>query len=594
MPNAAPHGRLAASEVSRDESKKCASGPATPWAAPCALCFNRASAGATTRWTGVPIGEGGERGKRDTDRPLLRRPPANATPRRVNKQVGDMGNFVGRAIVAAAFGVTLAIIPANAAAKKTASSNVSQKTGENLKRIGEAYERDDCATVLKLGAPIIDAPDRSGLGDDIAALLFQMLGYCEWKQESKDRAYSHALKGTALDEASDYLWRMRLALEMDLKRDDEAIATIHAMTQGRGAALNSFDVGGMWQFHNHLKNAGKQDLRRRLLQILSSDAYSPDDLFGSNEGFRYAYAEILADAGDSTAARQIIAGLRNASILSKASVDPRFRAFLPASLDFRAAAEAELARDRDAMAIYPNRLAAIVNTAGTLRMLGRPQEAIDLLLAAGPRVADEKEFTDREEYLNWYWDALGRSYEMLGRYDEMVAAFTKGAERKEGSEPNVSQVINLAHAQYGLGRGDEALRTISVFEDGRQSSPYGQMEMHLARGCALAVAGRPADAAPDLAFAREHEKDHPEALADLLLCLGDMDGAAAAFIRRLEDPDRRADALLQLSDYDDPPVTRRPHPIHAGLDVLKKRPDITAAIEKAGGVRRFRLQRGEL
>ena len=83
-------------------------------------------------------------------------------------------------------------------------------------------------------------------------------------------------------------------------------------------------------------------------------------------------------------------------------------------------------------------------------------------------------------------------------------------------------------------------------------------------------------------------------MADLYLCLGDMDGAAAAFIRRLEDPDRRADALLQLSDYDDPPVKRPPHPVHSRLEALKSREDVKAAIEKAGGIRRFRLQRGEL
>src|SRR5688572_32638660 len=104
---------------------------------------------------------------------------------------------------------------------------------------------------------------------------------------------------------------------------------------------------------------------------------------------------MLADGGDSAGARAIIGGLRNTSILSKASVDPRFRAFLPAGFDFRAAGESELARDREVMAIHSDRLAAIVNTAGTLRMLGRPQEAIDLLLAAGPRVADQKEFADR-------------------------------------------------------------------------------------------------------------------------------------------------------------------------------------------------------
>ena len=194
--------------------------------------------------------------------------------------------------------------------------------------------------------------------------------------------------------------------------------------------------------------------------------------------------------------------------------------------------------------------------------------------------------------INWYWDALGRSWHMLGRYDEMVEAFRKGAAAGEDGTPNVSQVINLAQAQNAFGRGDEALRTLAAFADGRKSSPYGEMEMRFARGCAQAVAGRPAEAVADVAFAKAHDKDHGEALADLLLCLGDMDGAAAAFIARLDDPDRRADALEQLSDYDDPPVALPPDPINSRLDALKARPDVKAAIARAGGTRRFHVQAG--
>jgi len=73
-----------------------------------------------------------------------------------------------------------------------------------------------------------------------------------------------------------------------------------------------------------------------------------------------------------------------------------------------------------------------------------------------------------------------------------------------------------------------------------------------------------------------------------------MDGAAAAMMRRLEDPERRAGALLQLSDYDPQPANGPHDPIDLRLDDLKRRADVKAAIERAGGIRRFEVQSGEL
>jgi hypothetical protein len=54
--------------------------------------------------------------------------------------------------------------------------------------------------------------------------------------------------------------------------------------------------------------------------------------------------------------------------------------------------------------------------------------------------------------------------------------------------------------------------------------------------------------------------------------------------------DSRVDALLQLSDYDDPPYPNPGDPTQASLARPKARPDVIAAIARAGGTRRFNLQ----
>jgi tetratricopeptide (TPR) repeat protein len=462
---------------------------------------------------------------------------------------------------------------------------------KRLQRIDAAYKAQDCKTVVQLGAPILDSKRGTGLPSDLEAVLYDLVVGCEAELGSNDAYYAHALRATAIEESSDYLWRARLAGELQKDKYEAAVATVDAMSQGRGAALNAIPISWMGQLDRHLKDSGRTDLRRRLLKLLSGDSYAPGEAYGPPDGFRYSYATLLAEAGEREAARAMVAALDSPYTLQEASLDIRLRGFLPAEPDIRAATERSLVRLREAIARHPDRLGPIVLAANDLRQLGRPAEALQLLGSATGRIDDPNAFTDWAEKHNWWWDEVGRAHSALGHYAEAVEAFGKGAATGEDGQLNVSQVINLAEVQNSFGRGEEALKTLAVFEDPkRKGSPYGEMEMRFARGCAQALAGRHGGSAADLAFARAHETDHPEALSNLLLCLGDMDGAAAAFIRRLDDPDRRAGALLQLSDYDPAPAPRPADPVEARLPALKARADVKAAIARAGGIRRFRVQ----
>jgi hypothetical protein len=217
------------------------------------------------------------------------------------------------------------------------------------------------------------------------------------------------------------------------------------------------------------------------------------------------------------------------------------------------------------------------------------------LEAARPDGPGGKQFTDLDEETNWWWDEMARSYQMLGRYDEAVSAFGHGILAKEDGSPNVSQTINLGHAHVRFGHPERALKTVAVFETASYpASPYGEMEMRLVRGCAQAALGNRTALANDVAYARDHERDHPEALTDLLLCADDMDSAAASMIRRLNDPDKRAGALSQLSTFDPPPPSYPLMPFEKKMAALRERADVQAAIQRAGGVRHIRLQAGEL
>jgi hypothetical protein len=120
------------------------------------------------------------------------------------------------------------------------------------------------------------------------------------------------------------------------------------------------------------------------------------------------------------------------------------------------------------------------------------------------------------------------------------------------------------------------------------------MEYHLARGCATFHLGKTKQAQADLAYMRAHHADHPEALGDLLMCMDRIDDAAAEMILRLGDPERRADALLQLSDYAPLPEGVPPIVVAGAIAKLRERSDVKAAIDSAGGIRKFPIQRPSL
>lgn len=508
------------------------------------------------------------------------------------------GSGLGRARYALQRGRPLLIAVAaalGAAILSTApASGEATRAERNLaivQRMEAAYESDDCGTVLKLGVPLVDAKGGIGLPDEAVAYAYDVVTGCEALAKDLQAAYRHALKGTGLEGSSDYLWRTRFAIELKENRYEAAVATVEAMLRGRGAALNSIPEGWMWRLEQELQKAGLAGPRRRLIEALADNSYAPEEAYGPVDGFRLEYAALLAAAGETEKARAVVATLETPSTLAEASLDPRLRGFFTGEPDVRAAAERSLARHREAFARHPDRIQPLLLVSADLRQLGRPADALRLLQSVAPRIDDPDAFADIDDKRVWWWNELASIHAELGHYDDAVAALRKAAAMDEDGRPNVSQVINLANLQTRYGHGEEALKTLAVFDDpGREMSPYGRVALHYQRGCAKAVAGRPGDAAEDLAFVRAHEKDAEGTLAHLLLCLGDMDGAAASYIAQLDDPDRRSAILLRLSDYDDPPVRVPLGAAETRLLALKQRADVKAAIARAGGTRRFRVQ----
>jgi hypothetical protein len=485
-------------------------------------------------------------------------------------------------VLAAAAAVTAAWGTAAAAAE-----GLTQADMKTLAEIAAAAERGDCAKVVKRSEPLVE---RRGdvLPGQLAAALYDGIAGCALAARDTEKAYAAALRGTAIPESSPELWYIRLGAEQRMKRYGAAAATIEAMADGHGAALNAIPLPELWNLLDDMKSAGAAEARMRALKLLASDRFAPAELFGSNDNFRYVYAQALLSAGDSVSAEPLIHALETPEIVAAASLDPRMRASL-ASTDVRAAAETTLARHRLWLAREPDRLRPLIAVATNLRQLGRAGEALDLLKTAEPRLGKLTAGEDADQ-VNWWWNEVAQTQEALARADETVAAYAMGMKASEGGAPNVSQLINLALAQIRFGRPKDALATLAVRElSAGGASPYGTMLYRHARACALHLLGRGGEAAADVDYVRSHEKDAPGAVTQLFLCLGDMDAAAASAVRRLDDPDLRADMLLQLSDFDLAPPPLATDKAAQNLEALKKRADVQAAVARAGGTRRFNV-----
>jgi tetratricopeptide (TPR) repeat protein len=492
-------------------------------------------------------------------------------------------------IVLLAFSASL-VATAAAATVRATTEKEAQKSVERLSAAFAAADKGDCKKALSLARPIADKPDAAGLNDRGAVAALLIVSRCEYETGQKDGAFADIRRATALEEAPDEVWHVRLAFDLQDKNFERAIETMEAMTQGHGQALNSAPQRWYWTMLSELERTRADALKSRLLKLLSDPAYSPTEPLATTDGFRSRYAGQLAASGNLDEAREMVADLKGASAIARASLDSRLRQFFPKDPDVRAAAERELAEHKRAMQLHPELLEAVNDVAGDLRVLGRPEEALKVLKAAEPGL---QAFEDKGEHLTWWWNSLAQTYGMLGRYDEAVAAFRKGADLTEGGGPNISQRINLAALQNSFGHSDEALKTLAVFQGpGPHGSPYGEMQLYEVRGCAKAFSGQ--DAKAELDYIKAHDRDAPDSLQQVLLCMGDVDGAAAALIRRLDDPDQRSAVLMDASDFDDEPVKWPETARTRASKAMYERADVKAAIERAGGKRRFNVQSGEL
>lgn len=463
--------------------------------------------------------------------------------------------------------------------------------GDALERSFQAaWGRRDCPAIMRLADDRLAAREQLGSRAIDRPLLETGL-FCAASSDDTDRMRRYALAATRLDNASDAAWRTRLWAEAEHGGGNAGVETVVFLARMKPAVLNGAPTYWLTDLDDRLKDTGLADDRLALLAALTAGRYAPADLFVDADTFRLRQARLLVARGDAEGARRIMAALQTPLLLVEACTDPALRALLPPSFDLRAAVEADLARALSDGQARPRHIAPLYRAAQDLRLLGRFDEALATLLRAEQMPGGAAGAADAGENLNWWRDSLAETYYFLDRYDDMVAAYRLAIAAGEQGVANVSQTINLAGTQTDMGRHQAALDTLAGL-DLRLLSPYGQFAARRVHGCAAFALGQTATAEADLAYLLEHRADmalNATMIARLHLCRGDLDTAAAEYIRLLDDPETRTDALSGLADSDPPPAHIQAAADRQGQRQLIARPDVQAAIARAGGVPRIPL-----
>lgn len=473
------------------------------------------------------------------------------------------------------------------------SSDAQQSAAQLLRTVALAAQAQNCQGGLAALKSLLTSPGFNALDHDEKAAAYDLGASCALQTDQNELAYKYATEGTRLKNPSPVALRVRFWLEAHRHKSAEALAMAEKLAATTKDDFNDIPISWFYNLDRDLGNAHDKALQRRLYALLIDRGYAPSEPGVSADAFRTKYAIVLAQSGDLKKAAAVFGPVTDSSELIRASLDRRLRAIVPADFDARAAVERDLNQLQARFGDRADTLRVVLKMAHLLRELGRGDDALALLERNRPDGPQAAKYTDLKSQAGFWWDSLSETRAFLGQYDEAETAMRKGADVKDNGAVNVNETLDLAELQMTHGHDADALTTLASFTPTPDTvSPFGMMVFTYNRGCARFRTGDLPGAKADRAYAVAHERDLPANLQSLLLCMGDLDAAASELIHRLSTPDLSTDALLDLSDYDPAPHPNPADPVEANLAKIKTRPDLMAAIARAGGTRRFRLQGG--
>ncbi len=312
----------------------------------------------------------------------------------------------------------------------------------------------------------------------------------------------------------------------------------------------------------------------------------PDMTLADLDWVRLRLATGLVERDRLDDARPVIAAILSPVVLVRLGIDRRFARLWP-EIESRLGPGADIADAAYVSAAKarfdkkPDSLLARLGYAEALNIASREPEALVVAdVAKTPEALAA--LTDREIWLvNLQAELLADA----GKGDAALARLAAlNATPFAGRPGMIGTIINEVLMAQSLGRPKDALALAEASAAKLPAaSEFGQLYVAQARACALTDLDSKAKAAEAAAPLIANPDANDDAYLAAMICLGRMDAAAAAIIKRLADPADRVSMLFDLQPFLllDRPIARDGKQ-RAGLRALKARPDVKAAYVRAG------------
>jgi tetratricopeptide (TPR) repeat protein len=379
-------------------------------------------------------------------------------------------------------------------------------------------------------------------------------------------------------------WRTRLWAGSRLQDTADEVSSVTAIYRQWGAAPGVLGDDQVTTVFSQSMRPGFSDGRRQMLETLYEHRWRPGDDTSAGPLWR-ELTRMLLEANDPDRAAQVAVLIRDPDDVIAMRSDARFRKVLKAP--FVHSDPEHLAREgidalRKSTALSPRSLQIMRNLLASLARYRMDAEVLTLSDEVDRRIraSGTSTYDDTSKNLSWILDARARALRHLGRYQEAADTLRRATELPDRAD-KVSQPVDLAALLCELDLPEEALRFLPPLD---QVSPNGKMQIESIRLSAALERGKPDEAAEALAYLREHRTDGPSALQHALLRAGQLDEAEQWLLARLNDPEMRTSALVEMQRYFEPPLPPRSAEWRERGMALYKRAAIRAAVSQLGRV----------
>jgi hypothetical protein len=432
----------------------------------------------------------------------------------------------------------------------------------------------------------------AGLPKEVRYQTLFMASLIAWETNKYDKAHGLAVRATRFPEADNTAWMARFSSAFAIKNYGDAAYSLTMFTQRWPAKLGDVVPGAIMQLHYQLKLAHEDETDRLMLDELFDARWENKGVEPSNLWRDLALVHL--QRGEVARATKVALRVTSGQVALSMRVDKRFDAITlahPDAFDVDRLVAAEITDTKAQVAAHPDQLQPVTDLQELFLITGKYPQVLSISDAAVARAEkrEGKAYTDFGDRYNWILDYRSRAFKRQGQWDKAIATEVLAARLPEQGGINVSQSINLGELYAELDQPDNAATAIIQLGD---LTPIGQMQLE---GVKLRIAVDKHDeqaASAAMAYLRAHRAEEPDTLQDALLLRGKLDEAAALLIERLEKPEWRSDALVDMQHYADVVRTPMEKTILDRWNTVTTRPDVQAALQKVGRVETFAIAPG--